>query len=523
MSTTLWITTTPPAPSAELELGHLAGPYVAADVLARFLRADGERVGFTAGIADHAASVEVKASRVGRAPGDVADGYRASITADWRHAGVEFDHVVHPRRDPGYTRWVRALFRRLHTDGALVVRSRPMPHCAPCRRALHGALVTGGCPHCQAPAEGGVCRACALPNDGGTLTAPTCALCGAPAQLRRVSRPYVALEQFREPLAHHWAASELPPRLAALCEALAEDGLPDVAVGHPGDWGIPVPLAGFEGYRVDGCFEEAAMHLFGQGFDKRPLPARTAHFGGFGHTFCHAVLLPALLLARGVKLPQDFYVNETYTGAEPAESGKASWALDLLIEYGSDTLRRHVLEDRPAARSVGFRMADLDRTRSTLTTTWNGWLGRLFDAVHSENDGMVPATAPGGAGWTTQLNRLHRAVEDLRDAYAPGRFDPRRVVLLLDEVVRSTADFGYANAYQRSRPGSGGRHLPSLAAQLSVAAALSAWAAPVMPEGAGRLAAALGIEPGKPVQAAALAGPAPGTPLAPPPAPAFGF
>lgn len=520
MSTPLWITATPPAPCAELEIGHLAGPYVAADVLARFLRADGERVLFTTGTADHTASVEAKALRVRRRPAEVADGYRASITADWQHAAVEFDHIVHPRRDRGYARWIRGLFRRLHEDGAVVMRSRPMPYCKSCERWLHGALVTGGCPHCQASSEGGMCRACALPNDGGALIAPSCGLCGASAQLRRAQRPYLVLEQFRDPLADYWAASELPPRLAVLCETLVEDGLPDVAVGHPGSWGIPVPVDGFDGHRIDGCFEAAAMHLFGQGFDTRPLPERTAHFGGFGHTFCHAVLLPALLLAQGVKLPQDFYVNETYAGAEAQDE---AWALDLLIEYGSDTLRRHVLEGRPAARRTDFRMDDLARTRRMLTGTWNSWLNRLFDAVHEENGGLVPDAPPGGAGWDTQLRRLHRAVEDLRDAYAPEAFDPRRVVLLLDEVVLSTADFGYSNAHQRRRPSAGGRHHPSLTAQLGVAAALSAWAGPVMPEGAKRLATALRMEPGRPVTAEALAVPTPGTRLARLSGPVFGF
>lgn len=520
MNTPLWITATPPAPCAELEIGHLAGPYVAADVLARFLRADGERVLFTTGTADHTASVQAKALRAHREPGEVADSYRSWITADWRHAGIEFDQIVHPRRDRGYARWIQQLFRGLHADGAVVMRTRPMPYCAVCDRWLHGALVTGGCPHCRAAAEGGMCRTCALPNDGGALTDPSCGLCGAEAQTRRIRRPYLVLEQYRDSLADYWAASELPPRLSVLCETLVEDGLPDVAVGHPGAWGVPVPVDGFEDHRIDGCFEAAAMHLFGQGFDRRPLPERIAHFGGFGHTFCHAVLLPAVLLARGVKLPQDFYVNETYAAAEGPEE---AWALDLLIEYGSDTLRRHVLEGRPAARRTDFRMDDLARTRRILTGTWNGWLNRLFDAVYEENDGLVPATAPGGAGWVTQLRRLQRAVDDLRDAYAPETFDPRRVVLLLDEIVLSTADFGHANTYQRRRPSAGGRHLPSLAAQLSIAAALCAWAGPVMPEGAKRLASALRIEPGRPVTADALTAPAPGTRLARLSGPVFGF
>ncbi|MDV5147456.1 hypothetical protein R1T08_25580 [Streptomyces sp. SBC-4] len=44
-----------------------------------------------------------------------------------------------------------------------------------------------------------------------------------------------------------------------------------------------------------------------------------------------------------------------------------------------------------------------------------------------------------------------------------------------------------------------------------------------MPEGAARLAAALQVEPGRPVDWHALMGPLPGTRLAPPSGPVFGF
>lgn len=74
-----------------------------------------------------------------------------------------------------------------------------------------------------------------------------------------------------------------------------------------------------------------------------------------------------------------------------------------------------------------------------------------------------------------------------------------------------------------SAPPRTGATSPALSAQLAVARALSAWARPVMPEGADRLASALGTVPGPPVSAEALVPPPPGTRLAPPSGPVFGF
>lgn len=526
MSTPLWITATPPASHGELHIGHLAGPYVAADVLSRFLRADGQPVLFSTGTADHADSVEVRALRGGRKPEEVAEGYRAAITADWLRSGVEFDHIVRPRHDRGYQRWQQNIFLELFGRDAIVARTRLQPYCTSCERWLYGAFVVGSCSSCGARADGSLCHACARPTDADLID-PVCALCGSQGRPRRCRRLYLPLEPMRDALAEHWASTALPPRLTALCRGLLDDGLPDVCVGHPGDWGVPVPIDDFGGHRIDACFESVVMQLFGYGQGEEPLPDRAIHFCGFEHSFCHAVLLPAILIARGMKLPQEIYVNETYRvdtdRAGASDGGPGVWALDLLTEFGSDTLRRHVLQLRPLGRSTGFHRDELHRTRQVLEATWNSWLSRLFAAAREDCRGLVPDAEPGGTGWEALRRRLYRAAEDLREAYGPDAFDPRRAVAVLDEVVNCAADFGYVNVFERDKPREERGHLPAMAAQLAVASALTSWAWPVMPEGAARLAAALRMKAGCPVLPEALNPPAPGTRLEPPSGPVFGF
>ncbi|WP_072484827.1 class I tRNA ligase family protein [Streptomyces atratus] len=107
----LWITATPIAPRGGLHLGHLAGPCVAADVLARFLRAEGTNVLFTTGIADHAGSVEVGALDTGRTPADVADGHAVAIEADPMRARVVFDRIARPQH-PCHSSWVQNVVGR---------------------------------------------------------------------------------------------------------------------------------------------------------------------------------------------------------------------------------------------------------------------------------------------------------------------------------------------------------------------------------------------------------------------------
>jgi methionyl-tRNA synthetase len=527
-----WITATPPTPNGDLHVGHMAGPYIAGDVLARFTAAGGRPVLYTTGLDDHQTYVPVRGLKEGGAAGprkatEVADGYGQSIVDAWRAAEVSFGRIGHPRRDTGYTGFVQDFFRRLYDAGHIVARTRPLPYCDTCELWLYEAYVSGGCPHCGATSGGNACEPCGRPNTCGDLTDPRCVLCDTPARLRDQERLFLPLAPFAERLTSFWTQVRMPPHLRALCERMLADGLPEIAVSHPGDWGVPVPVRGFEDHRVYVWFEMAPGYLLEYDVAGATYPAEgPVQFFGFDNGYFHAVLFPALFAAYdpAVPLPTAFVVNEFYRldGLKFSTSRRhAIWAHELLAETGSDLLRYHVLADWPNGRQTSFSRADLDTTR-TLFDRWNGWLRRLAEAVTEHCGGVVPAEVPAGPEWERLRGRLVRTAAELREAYGVEGFDPRRATALLAEVVAVAEDYGHVQEHHRDRPGGTGAYRAALAAQLTAAAALSAWAAPVMPEGSARLAALLGLAPDRSVSAEALATREPGMPLGPLAGPVFG-
>jgi methionyl-tRNA synthetase len=228
-------------------------------------------------------------------------------------------------------------------------------------------------------------------------------------------------------------------------------------------------------------------------------------FFGFDNGYFHAVLFPALFIAwdPDLPLPAAFVVNEfyRYEGKKFSTSRRhAVWARDAL-HAGSDAVRLQVMRDRPNGRQTNFTGGDLERARDHLHKEWNGWLTRLLKSLDAETDGLAPPEQPGGEGWQVLNARMTRLAGELRDAYSLPGFDPRRAADLLDEVVRCARDFGYVHEYE-PRPQV---RRAALSAQLAVASALAAWAGPALPAGARRLSAVLGLPPGRPVDASALA------------------
>ena len=98
-----WITATPPTPNGPLHVGHMAGPYIAGDVLRRFTEADGRAVLYTTGLDDHQTYVPVRGAKDGPQVQETAG--QPALEQDQR----ERDHADRPRepvvieRDPPET------------------------------------------------------------------------------------------------------------------------------------------------------------------------------------------------------------------------------------------------------------------------------------------------------------------------------------------------------------------------------------------------------------------------------------
>ncbi|TDC81660.1 methionine--tRNA ligase [Micromonospora sp. KC606] len=523
MSDPLWLTATPPTPNGELHLGHMAGPYVAADTLRRFLLADDVPALMTTGLDDHQSYVALRGDRDGRGAEETADDYGRRVIAGWRGAQVDFDRIVEPRRLPGYGEFVQAFLQKLYDNDVIQPRTRPLPYCDPCDRWLYEAYVTGACPHCGAECNGNACEACGRPNDCGDLGDPRCTLCGCPAGLRDQRRLYLPLAQVADRLAAFWKRVAMPPHVRAMCTRMLADGLPEIAVSHPTNWGVPVPVLGFQDQRIYVWFEMAPGYLLEFDPDSARPTTGPVQFFGFDNSYFHAVLFPALFMLWDdtVPLPAAFVVNEFYrlAGDKFSTSRRhAVWALEGLAADGVDALRYHVLRTRPTGRQTNFDPGDLAAARTHLHEVWNGWLRGLVGAVHAETGGVVPEERPEGADWELLHGRLTRTSAELREAYSVAGFDPRRAIGLLDEVVYCARDYGFTQSHERERPA----YRAALTGQLAAAAALAAWAGPALPAGAARLDAVLETAPGRRVNAAALAPPPPGTVLAAAPERIFG-
>lgn len=503
------VTATPPTPNGDLHVGHLSGPYLAADIHTRYLRLRGVDVHYLTGIDDNQSYVSLKAERIGSTSVDTADRFGRAMAATWEAAGIQPDHIGQPRQSGHHVALVQDMFARLFEQGQIVVRDTPAPFCTCCDTFVFEAYVSGGCPHCDAGSGGNACEVCGRPNDCADLRDVRCNRCGNAAEIRRYPRLYFPLAPHADFLKRYWSSVDMGPHLTSLCEKMLADGLPEIAVSHRSDWGVPVPVPGYDDQRIYVWFEMAGGYLAATqdmlqdaGTDwasiwKNP-DASIVQFFGFDNGYFHAVFFPALFHAydAGILPPRTFVTNEFYRldGLKFSTSrNHAIWGQELLASVPRDIARFYLAYSGPESSQTNFTYAELAAfVRAELEGNWQSWLRRLGEVVSTDYAGRAPKPGMWSARQVELLSKLGRIANEVGIAYEAPTFSPRSVSRSLCELVRIASQALDADDHWRGLPQREADHRTSTALQLTAARALAILVAPIMPAFAEELLVDLG-------------------------------
>ena len=379
----------PPTPNGDLHVGHLSGPYFAADVLTRSLRLRGAAVAFFSNFDGRQPYVATAARRLGVTPEQVVARFEERIAATLAAYAVEPDFMGRP--DAAQGEFVSRFFADLLARGALLVKDWQLPYCDGCARYLFEAYLQGTCPHCGEGCYGNGCEACGLPNEPAAMGSPLCRLCGQPpAGLRSYRGLFLPLSRTRDDLAAYLATREgiwRPHLLELLLGALARP-LPDIPLTYPTDYGLPVDLPGFAGqvWNVRQEILPALLHTFdcwrerqgAAGWHWRDEPgARVVCCHGYENGFQYGASFNSQLLASPLgwgpiwaSVSNEFYLLDGRKFS--TTRSHAVWGADLLARVPCDPVRFYLALTNPETAQTNFVLGEFrDTVDRRLTAPWN--------------------------------------------------------------------------------------------------------------------------------------------------------
>lgn len=400
-----------PYASGSRHLGHVAGFGVPSDIFARYHRLAGNDVLMVSGTDDHGTPTTLRAEKEGKTPQEVSDYYNHEIADNLAQLGLSYDLFTrtHTRN---HTAVVQDIFSRHHQRGTIFAATMIGTYCEHDRRFLPDRYVEGTCPHCgYEDARGDQCDRCGRPLNATELLDPRCQLCGHAPVFRETEHFFLNLPAFERRLRQYLQGKESywRPNVLNFTHGLLNEGLRPRPITRDIEWGVPIPLPGYDDKRIYVWFDAVIGYLSASkewaGLVGDPerwrewwqnQDSRHYYFMGKDNIVFHSIIWPAMLMGydESMQLPHDVVSSEflTMEGKRFSTSrGLAVWLPDFFSRYEPDPLRYYLAINGPETRDTDFTWAEfVRRNNDELVATWGNLAHRVLSMTQRYFQGVVP-------------------------------------------------------------------------------------------------------------------------------------
>ena len=407
-----------PYARSSTHVGQVVGSVLPGDIFARYQRLAGKQVLMVSGSDAHGTPITIDADREGISPQELVNRFHAQILEVWQRLGISWDLYTMTTTENHY-RVTQEFFLRLLENGYIFKDTMESPYCPTDKRFLPDRYIIGTCPYCGfTEARGDQCDNCGRTLDPTQLINPRCRLCGSVTssiEIRETEHFFLDLPKF-EPQLREWLQSEKEhwrPNVVNFALNWFKEGLRPRAITRDLDWGVPVPVPGYDDKRIYVWFDAVIGYLSAsiewaalQGTPDAwrdwwtlgpdgAAPSQSYYFIGKDNIPFHTIIWPAMLLGYGgLALPYDVPANEFMTmgGSKASTSrGNVIWTKDVLDQYGPDPLRFYLASTMPEGHDTDFTYDELvRRNNDELVATYGNAAHRILTFAQRNFDGAVP-------------------------------------------------------------------------------------------------------------------------------------
>ncbi len=407
MSERIFIGVAWPYANGSLHLGQIAGAYLPADIFARYHRTKGNEVLMVSGSDQHGTPITIKAEQEGKTPGEIADFYHQQFLDSWQQLGISFD-LFTTTGTANHAAVAQDIFSTLYKNDYIYRDTVSQPFCPRCQRFLPDRYIEGTCPYCHTPgARGDQCDECGKPMNPAELVDPHCRICGTTPVFKDSEHFFMKLSAFQDRLSE-WVSMQGQWRanVYGLTQRYLKEGLKDRAITRDIDWGVPVPVDGFEDKRLYVWFEAVIGYLsaskeWAKGDEEKWRSfwsdgAKGYYFIGKDNIPFHTLIWPAMLMGYddSLTLPHDVPANEFLTIEGRKLSTSQNWAVwlpDYLSRYDPDPLRYLLSMKMPETGDTDFSWREfVQRNNDELVATYGNLVNRVLTFVYRNFEGCVP-------------------------------------------------------------------------------------------------------------------------------------
>ncbi|MEM7803080.1 MAG: methionine--tRNA ligase, partial [Chloroflexota bacterium] len=412
-----------PYGNADIHQGNVTGAYLPADIFARYHRLKGNHVLMVSGTDSHGTPVTVKAEELGQSIKETFEQYHDRFLTVFDKLGLSYDLFTHTDTE-NHHKVTQDTFLQLLKNEYLYTKVTKQMFSPTADRFLPDRYVEGTCPVCgYFPARGDQCDHCnTLFVSPAELINPRSKIDDSELELRETEHFFIDLPAIASDALEAWIQSEdkadwRPHVFNFTKNWILDDGLIGRAVTRDMDWGVDIPVPGYEDKVIYVWFDAVIGYLSAtiewahNSGDPEAWKkwwygdnARTIYFIGKDNIPFHTIIWPAQLFgAKGLydpnneaqlNLPTDVPANQFMNMEGRKISGSQNWGvwmIDALERHDPDPLRYYLTAIMPESKDSDWTWEGyVTRNNSELVANWGNLANRSLNMIQKYFDGIVP-------------------------------------------------------------------------------------------------------------------------------------
>ena len=383
-----------PYANSSLHLGHLAA-LLPGDFLARYHRKLGDNVIYVSGTDCHGTPITIRARKENKTPKEICEQYHEEFKTAFDKMNFSYNLYTKTEED-FHKEEVQKIFKKIYDNGFIYEKEELQPFCPKCNKFLADRELVLTCPNCGRETKGEECD-CGYVPTAEDLKKARCQECGTQVIEKKNKNLFLSLTKLQDKIQKYYDENGDKWRKNSQNETLKylKQGLIDRAVTRDLDWGVDVPVSGYENKKMYVWIEAVLGYITatmkyckenGLKWEEywKNDQALIYMVHGKDNIIFHSIILPGLLLAMedNMKLP-DKMVSSEYLNINDEKISKSKGngitILDLANNYDVDSIRYYFINNGPEKKDSNFSLEDFKNVHNTdLVNKYGNFVNRTL-------------------------------------------------------------------------------------------------------------------------------------------------
>lgn len=394
-----------PYANGPLHLGRIA-VWLPGDIIARYHRLMGDDVIFLSGTDCHGTPVTMKAKEEGITPLEATIKYHKDFQKCFKALGFSFD-IFAMTSSAYHKEKVSEFILELYNKEYIYEKEVEQIYCESCDEFLLDRYIEGKCPHCGEYVTGDQCEKCSEIIEIDNLLEKKCKICKSEPKVKETKHLFFTLSKFENDVKRLVIKQEgWRENAKKIVNRYLDEGLRDKAVTRDFNWGVDVPIEGYEDKKIFVWIEAVMGYLtasmkfleereedfkeYWQGED-----SRVYFIHGKDNIPFHTVIFPGILAGLDIKNPNLRIISSEYLKLEGKNfSAVKNWAIwgDYIVDnYSADATRYYLALNSPEVKDTDFTWRDFINTiNNDLVLNFGNFINRTLTFSKKNLNSRIP-------------------------------------------------------------------------------------------------------------------------------------